>query len=92
MPVFAVLIDNDLSPAAMAEQVKKIYSDKSLQVSERSWFVSVQGESTQTICKKLGVPEEFRGVIVFELTATYWGAARKEIWDFLKKGFESSDG
>lgn len=91
MAVYAIVLDDDPDVEAVHQIITTDFPDH-LRFNVRVWFVSAQATTPQKLGAQLGIPDKLKGVVVFRMTPAYWGAARQEVWDWLKGQFEKTDG
>ena len=95
MAVLVIIAEDDAIPANIPELVKREYPDH-FQYNTRTWFVSAKGLTTKRVAASLGINAdeddegEVEGVAVFRVTASYWGNANADLWEWLKVKFESA--
>ena len=97
MSVFAILSDRP-QPELQAA-VEKAYPDSHYHWSDTVSFVRTSGPAL-TIALKIGVrrsnPEgeptgKFTGVVVTQLSSSYFGWSKNTLWEWLKTAFEAVD-
>ena len=93
MTIFAILMP--AAQPALVEEIKRVYPNDHLALSDTQWLVSSHKTVTD-VSNSIGVsgfePGSPKGLAVIFTTSSYFGRAPTTVWDWIKVKLEGAPG